>query len=322
MARRDRGSRKKSIGKPGAHRPRGPEHAIPFNVPGYDPEDRIIRSENIQRLRGAEKFVRRLREELAAVEEVRVEDLYDPRVPLDRRAVVTQAIKFSQKLLRLRGGPALTPDQLARMEIEVQRFLDDALAGRNFDAALILQNNAAVSPVVGTLGGVFFATERGVPVMFADITGGDIAKAAGMLFDIIIEVMGLLFSVIGVSLDLPAGARKKIGDLLTRLLGEERCQRVLTRLLKALKAKDWKKAAEIVEENDLMAIFQEIIGHALLQLPWYELALAFAKLAAWIIALASGAGAVAFAAKLAGLAMDVVEMGLKIAHLLDGGEEH
>ena len=135
--------------------------------------------------------------------------------------------------------------------------------------------------------------------------------------DILIEIVGLLTSLVGLKIKLPNDAMSKIKLAIAAFIRSPRGRRVYLDLLHAIRIADWGKVFRLIHKTELGTIFGEIFAHMFADMSWKDYAIAIGKLLVFIgiCAVSGGAG---LTLKLAAVALDLVGLGLKVKH----GYEH
>lgn len=263
---------------------------------------------------------------------VDLRNVYRPPSYAEIDRLVARAMRHIRALLKARGERRrLTAAERSTIRREVARSTHAWFAAPSFDAAHVLRMTEFAGVRARLLGNRFFLVQDGAilystPAYQApfpecvpcknDEEAERGARALGFGLDIMLEVFGLVFGVIGLTIPKPTGeGTAEVRKLLAALLSKDWFKRVWENLVNALRsgsAADAGKAAiEFMEALEQTGNLAEIYAHLLAGMHWYDYLITFLKIVAWIIAATATAG-IAMAAKIIGLGLDVIGLGIKL----------
>ncbi|MEM9597115.1 MAG: hypothetical protein AAGD06_22775 [Acidobacteriota bacterium] len=237
-------------------------------------------------------------------------------------SIVEEALAKVNDALELSERRAATGDELSDAGRSLRSYVTELLEAPRFDPDLIRYNNVELSPSLQLVDGQLFAVERGIvsASMVGLARGGarDEVAVAAFYVDLLIEVVGLITSMIGLRLNIPRGARKRLKVTIRKFLRTPGGRRAFGRLLRAIKNRDWELFFRIIHGTEFATLITEFFAHMFADMSWKDYFVTLLKFLAFI-AICAASGGAALAAKLAAVGLDLLGLGLKVKHAYEHG---
>jgi len=267
-----------------------------------------------------------------------------PYVPPTRREIERLAAAVVRKLpgyLKAAGARRrLTAAQRTEIHREISGFVYDWFRGPVIDVPLIQRMTEVAQLRTQLLGNRFFLTQAGrvlyATPTFADIVLGcelcptehereEAAKAFGLALDVMLEVFGFVFGLVGLAVPHPnEEGVKGIANILRAIWNEPWFRRAWKDLIDAFMtggpADKGRAVMRFMEALEGAGNLGEMLAHFMAGLGWWDIVITAGKIALWIAAAVASAG-YALAAKILSAVLDLVGLAVKFTHIL-GGEGH